>query len=244
MRTLAAAVLVLLLAGTLGAQQHGSGSGFGNVIFPGTGRPPLNPNVSGFGNVVFPGTGGLPGTAPFSITNTGFARGLQNTVSGRVPYGANMQGRRSYVYVPYAFPVYTGAYDMYPQPQQPNVTVVYPPQQAPVVINQTFTGPAQPVVQEYAQQSPGDANGIQVYQSPMRTPEDVAAAASQTASYYLIAFKDHSIYSVVAYWIDGDTLHYFTTGNTHNQASVALVDRELTERLNKERSVDIRLPNK
>ena len=47
-----------------------------------------------------------------------------------------------------------------------------------------------------------------------------------------MAFKDHTIYTAVAYWVDGDTLHYFTSGNTHNQVSLSLVDRELTERLN------------
>jgi len=59
---------------------------------------------------------------------------------------------------------------------------------------------------------------------------------------YLLAFKDHTIYSAVAYWVDGDTLHYFTTGNTHNQASLSLIDRELTERLNRELGIDFKLP--
>jgi endonuclease YncB( thermonuclease family) len=61
-------------------------------------------------------------------------------------------------------------------------------------------------------------------------------------SHYLIAFKDHSVYSAVAYWVDGDTLHYFTSGNTHNQVSVSLVDRDLTERLNKESGLELKLP--
>jgi hypothetical protein len=46
----------------------------------------------------------------------------------------------------------------------------------------------------------------------------------------------------VAYWFDGDTLHYFTTGSTHNQASVSLLDRELTMRLNKELGIDFHIP--
>jgi hypothetical protein len=248
MRTFAAAVVLLVLAGALGAQQRGSRSGFGNVVFPGTGRAPQNPNISGFGNVVFPGTGGLPGPTSFSITNPGFARGLQNTVSGRVPYGAGVpqDRRRGYVYVPYVLPAYTGGWDMYQQPyqQQPNVTVIYPQQQAPVVINQTFAGGAQPLVQDAGQQPAGDSGTLQVYQAPVRSQEEVNAAAAQTASYYLIAFKDHSIYSAVAYWIDGETLHYFTHGNTHNQVSMSLVDKELTAQLNKERKVDVRIPAK
>jgi hypothetical protein len=45
----------------------------------------------------------------------------------------------------------------------------------------------------------------------------------------------------VAYWVDGDTIHYFTSGNTHNQASVSLIDRALTRRLN-EGGLDVKLP--
>jgi hypothetical protein len=42
--------------------------------------------------------------------------------------------------------------------------------------------------------------------------------------------------------VEGDTLHYFTEGNVHNQVSISLVDRQLTEQLNRERNVDVRLP--
>ncbi len=237
---------LLLLAGSLFAQHRtfGSASGFGNVVFPGTGRAPANPSVSGFGNVVWPGTGRPPlARPPFSITDPTFASGLHNTVSGRVPFGAGVRGRGSrqpFVYVPFAYPVYAGMDPYFQQQQQPNVTVVYPPPQPPVVINQSFA-PAQPSIQEVAPPDSGVSN-IKVYQAPTRSPEEMADAAAQSAPYYLIAFKDHSIYSAVAYWIDGDTLHYFTSGNNHNQVSMSLVDRELTERLNRERKVDVRLP--
>ena len=42
--------------------------------------------------------------------------------------------------------------------------------------------------------------------------------------------------------MDGDTLHYFTSGNTHNQVSVSLLDRPLTARLNKEFGVEFKIP--
>jgi endonuclease YncB( thermonuclease family) len=79
---------------------------------------------------------------------------------------------------------------------------------------------------------------VSAYQTAAQSP--VEAGFSNT--YYLLAFKDNSIYSAVAYWVDGDTLHYFTSGNRHNQASISLLDRELTTRLNRERGSDIRLP--
>jgi endonuclease YncB( thermonuclease family) len=72
------------------------------------------------------------------------------------------------------------------------------------------------------------------------TSEEPGKAAD--SPHYLLAFKNHSIYSAVAYWADGDTLHYFTTGNIHNQASMSLLDRDLTERLNRELGIDFTLP--
>jgi hypothetical protein len=78
--------------------------------------------------------------------------------------------------------------------------------------------------------------------SAVPSPETSSTLSGETASRYLIAFKDHSIYSAVAYWVDGDTLHYFTTGNTHNQASLSLVDRDLTRRLNEESGLQVILP--
>ena len=57
---------------------------------------------------------------------------------------------------------------------------------------------------------------------------------NSAASHFLIAMKDHTIYAAVAYYVDGDTLHYFTDGNVHNQVSIASVDRDLTDRLNQE----------
>jgi hypothetical protein len=78
------------------------------------------------------------------------------------------------------------------------------------------------------------------YQSQPPDEQPLSASGER----YLLAFKDHSVYSAVAYWVDGDTLHYFTTGNVHNQASMSLLDRELTVRLNKELGIDFRLPEK
>jgi hypothetical protein len=232
MRTLAAVLLPLLLAGPLAAQHRSRApvGGFGNVIFPG--------GVKGFGNVLTPGTPKLP---PFSITDPSFPIRLGRTVAGHPRFSGGRVRGDSPVFIPYPYPV---AYpqDFYGQ-QQPQVVVVYPQQQqAPVSLNQNFGVPAQPMVQEIPpEEEESEISNIQVYQAPVRSTEEMAAAVP-TAPYYLIAFKDHSIYSAVAYWIDGDTLHYFTSGNNHNQVSLSLVDRDLTERLNRERKVAIQLP--
>ncbi len=253
----AAGVAVMLVAGVSAFAQHvgprsggnvrGFNGGFGSVAFPATGSRPASLYNSGFGNVAFPAFGHSPAINnaynAFSITDPSFAARLGRTVSG-APYGSYGGNRgQAYVYVPYAYPVYGGdpyaGYGMYPwngydpsAPQQPNVTVIYPPQSAPVTIINQLPAPVSSQQTLVPPESP---------QGGTAAPESTAAPASDTGSYYLIAFKDHSIYSAVAYWVEGDTLHYFTSGNVHNQASLSLVDKNLTERLNKERGIDLRL---
>jgi hypothetical protein len=239
MKTLSGFCVALLVTTGLFAQNRSgfvrSGSitrGAGNVVLPGgtSAMPGIQRTT---GNVVYPGGGGLQ-------------IGVPNTVPARPNLVAPGSGgghhrRRSNVY---AYPVYVGG-NMYGSyygepagyveppppvagPQQPNVTVIYPPPAAPVIVNQF--GPDQ-----YAT---GPATRI------FETPRNQAAAEEPAAEpeYYLIAFKDRSIYSAVAYWVDGETLHYFTAGNKHNQVSVSLVDRELTMKLNSDAGREVKLP--
>lgn len=227
-------LLALLLATGAYAQRFGSGSGFGNVVFPGTGRAPLNPNVSGFGHVVFPGTPKLPRVNPFSITDLSFGRRLAGTVNPLLRPGSKIGGvhhGNGVPIIPYAYPVFVGGGYEQPVQQEPNIIVVYPQQQPPVVINQVLGGAAQ------APEAQDISSEVQAYQAPAREPASNPVA--EPSSYYLIAFKDNSIYSALAYWIEGDTLHYVTAGNNHNQVSLSLVDVPFTERLNRERRVGV-----
>jgi hypothetical protein len=232
---------------------------FGSVVFPG-GTSAINPNITRtFGSVVFPG--GSPASLPvrsgpvalppaiinnhssFGVSSgNSFNRGGMNGGNsfhrpGGVP---NRGGHRAPTV--YAYPVYVPGYydapvsqDMVAPPaqpvQQPNVTVVYPQQQET----------ARPIIIQMG--------GDEVYPAPARRPAprvyaapEEAATAEPETQHYLIAFKDHSIYTTVAYWFDGDTLHYFTKGDTHNQAPVGLIDRPLTERLNRELGIDFKMP--
>lgn len=187
--------------------------------------------TGGFPNAVFPG--GTPANYP------GLIRFTPSAVypGGGGPHLA-VPGQRVHRYtgsrtiaVPFAVPVYLGGgYDNTPAPpaaQPPDV--VSPPQPAPAIVNQYGSG--------YADQIPPDAGNpepVSVYQ-----PEQSDQPASDR---YLIALKDHTVYLVVAYWVDGDTLHYFTARNVHNQVSLALVDRDITARLNKESGAEVKLP--
>lgn len=223
MRTLIGFCLALLAASVLSAQGH---SGFVQPM----------PGIMSTGSVVHPGgTSSMPGVqrTTGSVVHPGGSTS-QIGFPGFRPQG--MAGQRSHfrngVGV-YAYPVYVGGYG-YPymygydtppapvqqQPAQPNVIVIYPP---------SSPAPA------YYQTAPPQSSIVEV-------PQASAQQDQSEATHYLIAFKDHSIYSAVAYWVDGDTLHYFTNGNTHNQVSVSLVDRELTKKLNENSGLEVKLP--
>ena len=238
MKLFGAVFVAFLAVGPLSAQYWSVG-GFGNVVFPGLGHAPAGGNP--WGNVASPA---IPrGSAAFSSgASTVAANRYGSLVPGFRSYsGAGHGYRRSNASGIYAYPAYIGGYGYGygygpAQPDQPpsDVTGGNPPAQPPVVINQYF-GPA-----PTDQGPPPDAaaSNFHYYQAPSNSD-----TAPSDPSYYLIAFKDHTVYSAVAYYTEGDTLHYFTSGNVHNQVSLSLVDRQLTSQLNRERNVDVRLPH-
>jgi len=243
MKTLGAFALALFFAAGAFAQHRGlTNLDFGSPVRYGANgsfvRPNTYGNFSGFGNVVYPGTGHPPTEPnPFSITDTTFASRLGTTVGGFGGRGFNRF--RGQAVVPYAYPVFIGGYGDYGGYQQdPNVTVIAPQQAPPqVIINQNFISDrAAPVLREYSQDS---SSGVHIYEAPSRQP--VETTAEDNTAYYLLAFKDHSIYSAFAYWVEGETLHYVTPLRVHNQASLSLVDRELTDKLNRGR-MPVKLP--
>jgi hypothetical protein len=217
MRTLVGFGLSLLLVTGLFAQHHG---GFGNPrpIGQGSfGNAVFPSGTKGFGNVVFPGGATVP--------RPGLGRRPSLPVT-----------RRPGIVIMFGYPVYVGGYSdnaypaeaVTPPQQQPDVTVVNQPQPTPTMIQRFGSVEAQDPTTPSAA-----ADDFQPVEEP---------ASPAEPSHYLIAFRDHSVYSAVAYWVDGDTLHYFTSGNTHNQASVSLVDRALTERLNKDSGLEVKIP--
>jgi hypothetical protein len=235
------------------AQYHGFGNPtpvfqgtFGNVIFPG-GTAAIPGVTRFFPNAVFPAGNPPRLYVPGAVKDPTYlsARfGQPNGFSGSRP--AYRSGGFA---VPYAVPVYVGGYAGYtgyydsgvppdaaaaagaPPPAQPNVIVVYP----------SGMPAGSPLSGGY-----GEAYAAPPSGSPAQGPSPAASqdqsAATPAPTTYLIAFKDHTIYSAVAYWVEGDTLHYFTSGATHNQVSLSLVDRDLTLRLNAEAGNNMQLP--
>lgn len=214
MRTLGAISFSLILAGGLSAQTPVVRGSVGSVVHP---------------------AGNLPGTTRItpSVVNPG-GGGVHLVVPGQNNRGG--VGARGSGFI--AYPVYIGGYydsssmatqaPVDYQQQQPNITIVMPPPQTPVPV----------IINNYY---PGATTDNPNAGPPAPQAADDAAPASEP-SHYLIAYKDHTIYAAVAYWVDGDTLHYFTEGNRHNQVSLSLVDRDLTARLNRESGVEVKLP--
>jgi hypothetical protein len=190
---------------------------------------------------------------PFGFTGGG----------GRFDHG----GHNRTVIVPY--PIYYGGYGNgygYDASAAPPVDQYGNPignsNTAPsVVINQNFVPdrPA-PVVREYGAPGPDgveqpQSSGMRMYQVPPSHPYADAqtqpeqeyrgrrqAANDDQPTVYLIAFKDHSIVQALGYWMEGNTLHYVSVEHSLNQASVDLIDRSLSQRLNDERGVEFKFP--
>lgn len=151
--------------------------------------------------------------------------------SYRGSYGGGYNRGRSAVIVPYIYPAFGYGYGGpgygygfgdpgysyapppppdavdYGQPAPPPDPNQYPPEQIP-----------QP-----------DNSALQIYQSQGPTPEE---QAMNEGRYYLIAYKDHSVYTALAYWMENGALNYVTPQSAHNQVSLDLVDLDLTKQLN------------
>lgn len=204
----------------------------------------------------FPGAASAQSGAPFSSQNNAlggrFSAGAMGRPLGGIstPVRGPGNGRRDVrpAVVPYGYSWYVPNYfDNWSYPTPSTVAVydattpyvlppapLYAPAQPPaapasVVINQYFNGvPAGSAPQATGQQS-GETHAAGEPLVPVE-------------NYYLIAYKDHSVYSVMAYWLEDKTLHYVTTHNIHNQASLDLIDLNLTKTLNQARDVPFALP--
>ncbi len=204
--------------GFTGGGHRGGGFGGGGFGFGG-----------GFGRTVF----GHPSGGLRGVNGFGFSIGYPYYGYGYLGYGGLGYGGYygGYYWPGYMYPYYDsymgdggyaggGGYASYSQ--QPNVTVIYPPQQPGAVY--LDNAPAHPVTHEY------DQYGQEIRRDGTAAP------------LYLLAFKDKTIRAATAYWVDGRTLHYVTYEHEQKQAPLDTVDRDLTMRLNGERHVEIQLP--
>lgn len=250
--------------------QQTSPTGFGRILFPGTGGPAAPPRGAvispglvgntapgGFGRVIYPGTGapvairpGVPGN-PVFVAPGGLAPG------GRRGIGHPTHSRATYI----PFPVFYGSpygnplmnpsgpltnpYGIYDVPDAATLGTEYDPsvpnQRAPVVIiNQNF------------QPETVNPNGLPTattrpaprQSEPAQLLPRTEVAANEEPTIYQIAMTDSTVLDALAYWVEGDTLAYITTESSLNRVSLGLVDRERSIKLNQERSVEFKLPKR
>jgi hypothetical protein len=216
--------------GGMGGGMHGGGMGGGG--FRGGGG--FGGSHGGGGNF-----GGFHGGSGFTGFRGGFGGGGFHNGFGfnRGFYGGGYYGGGyypslgyGYGYGPeyydyvYPYPNYVSSGYSYPANYSSPVNIVYPQQQAPTVV---YVDRAHPVSHEY------DQYGQEV---------NPGAASPSSSPIYLIAFKDHEIRAATSYRVDGRTLHYMTLQNENRQAPLDSVDRDLTMQLNRERRVQLSLP--
>jgi hypothetical protein len=125
-------------------------------------------------------------------------------------------------YYDYGYPDYSYPDSNYDYGDQPPI-VVYPPDPPPGTAYAP-PPPVRPEMHEYLETPPSQG---QDYERPI----------------YLIAFKGQdNIRAAEAYWIEGNTLHYVNLQHEQKQTPLDSVDRAFSERLNRGRRVDFRLP--
>ena len=241
MRTVRIVALLILVAAGLYAQRggfrggggggsRGGGGSFrggGGGGFRGGGMGIARPGFGGgFRGGVRPGIGfgGQRGFRGGGYYNRGFRNrsfvGFGVGFGGGYGYGWNNWGwGGGYPY--YSYPYYADPYYGYPP-----VTVVAPPpayyDSRPVIVSQDFRSDPLPPP-------------VQVREYPPRDAE-------YRETIYLIAHPDHRIEAAVAYWVDGETLHYVTRTREKKEAPLDEIDCPFSEQLNRDRRVPFRLP--
>ncbi len=238
-------ILIFLLAIPAWAQRGGGHGGGGGHASGGGGHAVGGGGRSGaFGGHV----GGFSGGGFGRGFSGGYGRGYSGGY-GRGSYGRNFGRGFGYgfglgFYNPwywgypyYSYPYYYDSYPDYSDSYAPSASY-YQQDVPPVVINQGYQPDyVVPQVQEYPPPPPppGPAARGGANQYGQTTPSD-------REPLYLLATKDGTIRAVLAYWAEGDTVHYVTMDHIRKTVPLTSIDRELSSRLNRERGVSFGLP--
>jgi hypothetical protein len=212
------------------AQRSGGGHGGGGGGMRGGGGMSSGGSRGGGSVSGFRGGGGssFHSGGGFGGSRGGYGRG---GYYGGYRYGRSYYGGFGFGLGLYSPWYYGGYYGSYYDPYYYNPYYYYP---------QTYVDPAPPVT---------------VYQNPNYTPDPpvrplvreypengASARAADEPVVYLIAFQDGTIQAALAYWVDGNTLHYVSTRREQREAPLESVDRALSQRLNRERRLELHLP--
>lgn len=172
---------------------------------------------------------GWPAVLPPQVQNHG--TGLAASVAGRpMPLGAPGRARPFFpVIAPMWYPPVQQQPFIWVQPQPQMPLTVVQQQHAPVVTTSPDYVPdtAKPKMREFFAES---------------RPYEAAEAKKPTSSVTLIALKDGTLVQAVAYWYEGATLHYVKPDHKVASTPLTLVDKESSERFNRERGLSFRMP--
>jgi len=165
-------------------------------------------------------------------------------------------GRGRTVVVPYGIPYgfvgsgYGGAYTGY-DGVAPAPTVVEPAPQSPTVIINQYYSPdvVRPQIKEYtdlpeAVKPKGEESKQQATVYPPSAQEEMSAervVSATKATLTLLAFRDSSVVAVIAYWVQGQDLHYVTKSYGKKVVPVETLDKGVSLQLNSERGVEFTL---
>lgn len=229
MKTLAKSAGLLFLAAVVAFGQRGGfhggfrGGGFGGVRVGGYG------GFRGGGFIGFRGAfGGFRGGGFY-----GFG-GFRRPFFGRFGFRTLIYQRPffSYPYFNYPyFPYYGGFYGGgfynggpydYSYSPPPSNVIIYAPPSAGGPEYVRSEEPPRPVIVNY------------------NFGETQAAPSSRV--YFSLAFKDGTVATALAYWVDGSTLHYITSGGAQQTAPLDSIDRDRSLKLNRDRGVEFGLP--
>ena len=223
MLPLVLAVLFLGLVTTASGQRRGqywSLGGYGNILYPGTGHAPVTPPGGG----AWPNFFGKPVPARRPAFRSPATPGETVILSNSAQDDRSLDDQ-SEMDVPA---------DGNQTPANTNFNDL-----PPVVVDQNFASP----VTDLQLANEGPAVGREF--GPCASQHSVTAAKGVDndgkPTIYLLAFKDHGIVEALGYWVEGTMLHYVSVRYALNHASIALIDTDLSQRLNRERGVDFKL---
>jgi len=180
-----------------------------------------------------PAVTGTPGAALWNPGTPTTAPCCSSPGSNGAWYGRRHDRDRSSEVIAVPVPVVIGG-EADPPPDAPqNEQMTEPPPEAPAP-------PVSVVFPPAAAAPPG--NGMPNPPPEHAQPARCVPPPVNEPPHVLIALRNGWVYAAVAYWVEHDTLHYITTDGHHNQASLNLVDRPISARLNQGSMMPLVLP--
>jgi hypothetical protein len=180
--------------------------------------------MQAFGQRGMPPTGpGSPGGG-FGVPTVGVGQRGVPTVGATRPPNPGGRFSRSSAFVPSGFPLYFGGSDY-----------GYPPPSNVIIVEQT---PPQTIVQ------PAPVENVQAVIHEYQPGAPVPPAAVEEQPAFAIVLKDGSVLSAAAVSVKDDVLHYVDPDGQHGRLLLNSIDRQATQKENRQRNLELRIPVK